>query len=126
MTASPALAIPTRYNPLATHNKPTQVRDGNRVHPSQGNHAESVMQKSYQNSLQQRQHTFRAFFADRWASFLHDNYHSPEHVAVVFGVSGQTANNWWSGVNAPSGYAVAMAFQTQPQSAARHLSADAA
>ena len=28
------------------------------------------------------------------------------------------------GVNAPSGYAVAMAFQTQPHSAARHLSLD--
>jgi hypothetical protein len=68
-------------------------------------------------------HTFRAFFAAKWAQFLRENYRNPEHVAVAFGVRFQTSLNWWNGVNAPSGYAVAMAFESAPAEAARHLSA---
>jgi hypothetical protein len=70
-------------------------------------------------------HNFRAFFAARWAEFLKENYRNPEEVAVVFGVRYQTALNWFQGQNAPSGYAVAMAFQNDPAGAAKHLAMDA-
>lgn len=53
--------------------------------------------------------TYRAAFADRWASFLHENYQNPEEVAHCFGVRFQTAVNWWNGTNRPSGDVVALA-----------------
>lgn len=65
--------------------------------------------------------SFRQFFAAKWSAFLRDNYRSPEEVAVAFGVRFQTGLNWWNGDNAPSGYAVAMAFRERPEGATRHL-----
>ncbi|MFC6585914.1 hypothetical protein ACFQDZ_00640 [Sulfitobacter pacificus] len=47
--------------------------------------------------------SFKAFFKDRFAEFLHDNYDNAEEVAVIYGVRYQTALNWWQGINAPSG-----------------------
>lgn len=52
---------------------------------------------------------FRARFADYWSDFLHANYSNPEEVSVAFGVTFQTACNWWRGANRPSGDVVAMA-----------------
>ena len=114
-----ASAIPTHttHPPLRHQNQKT-IRQG------RPNITGVLSKMSCSRILEERQHSFRAFFADRWATFLRENYRNPEHVSVVFGVRFQTASNWWQGVNAPSGYAVAMAFQTQPQSAARHLSLD--
>lgn len=65
--------------------------------------------------------SFRQFFAAKWALFVRENYRNPEEVAVVFGVRFQTALNWWNGDNAPSGFAVAMAFRDCPEGAIRHL-----
>lgn len=52
---------------------------------------------------------FRARFAHYWADFLHANYRNPEAVAHSFGVTFQTACNWWNGANRPSGDVVALA-----------------
>lgn len=65
--------------------------------------------------------SFRAFFAHRWSVFLRENYRSPEEVSVAFGVRYQTALNWWQGDNAPSGFAVAMAFHKHPEGAQKAL-----
>lgn len=67
------------------------------------------MKKSLQKSLKKN---LRATFADRWSDFLKETFENPLEVAVAFGVTGQTAENWWSGANAPSGFAVAFAFLT--------------
>lgn len=82
------------------------------------------MQKSRSKVLEREVHSFRAFFAARWAQFLRENYRNPEQVAVHFGVRFQTALNWWNGDNAPSGYAVAMAFASDPEGAAKYLKVD--
>lgn len=65
--------------------------------------------------------SFREFFSERWAGFLRETYRNPEQVAVNFGVRYQTALNWWNGDNAPSGYAVAIAFKDRPDAAGHHL-----
>lgn len=52
---------------------------------------------------------FRARFADFWAEFLHANYRRPEDVSAAYGVTFQTACNWWNGTNRPSGDVVALA-----------------
>jgi hypothetical protein len=64
---------------------------------------------------------FRRAFIDLWAEFLHNNYTSTAHVAVVFGVDESTARSWWNRITAPSGFAVAMAFRDRPGEAARAL-----
>ena len=53
---------------------------------------------------------YRQYFIERWRSFLHANYRSPIHVAVAFGVHSDTAEKWWAGQNAPSGWIVGQAF----------------
>lgn len=53
--------------------------------------------------------SFRAQFAEYWRQFLRANYRNPEQVADSFGVTFQTACNWWNGDNKPSGDVVAMA-----------------
>jgi hypothetical protein len=65
--------------------------------------------------------TYRQFFAARWSAFIRDNFDSPEHAAVVFGVDGSTARKWWESSHAPSGFAVAMAYDRYPEIAARTL-----
>lgn len=52
---------------------------------------------------------FRARFAFYWSDFLRANYRNPEAVAHSFGVTFQTALNWWNGANRPSGDVVALA-----------------
>lgn len=52
---------------------------------------------------------FRARFAHYWSEFLRANYRNPEQVAASFGVTFQTACNWWHGSNRPSGDVVALA-----------------
>ncbi|MDP0925700.1 hypothetical protein Q0601_00800 [Paracoccus onubensis] len=52
---------------------------------------------------------FRARFAFYWSDFLRANYRNPEAVAHAFGVTFQTALNWWNGANRPSGDVVALA-----------------
>lgn len=64
---------------------------------------------------------FRAFFAERWSQFLHENYDSPEEVSVAYGVRFQTALNWWQGLNRPSGDVVASAALNHPTEFAEHF-----
>lgn len=78
------------------------------------------MQKSHNNVFEP--HRFRAVFPDRWTSFLRAHHRSVEEVAVFYGVTFQTAWNWWQGSNRPSGDKVALAAITHPDSFARHMS----
>lgn len=75
------------------------------------------MQKSQSNVLAPL--TFRSRFAVYWSKFLRDNYSSPEHVAVAFGVRYQTSLNWWQGINRPTGDVVALAALHHPESLRR-------
>ncbi len=61
--------------------------------------------------------SYRTFFAARWQRFLHANFASPEHAALVFGVDGSTAKKWWDGSHAPSGFAVGFAYDRFPNEA---------
>jgi hypothetical protein len=53
---------------------------------------------------------YRQQFAVVWQQFVRDNFDSPAHVAHVFQVDSTTADNWWEGFNAPSGWVVARAI----------------
>lgn len=55
--------------------------------------------------------TYRQHFAIVWQRFLHENFESPAHAAHVFQVDGTTANKWWQGLNAPSGWVVGHAIK---------------
>lgn len=61
--------------------------------------------------------TYRQHFAARWSDFIRKHFDSPEAAAVAFGVDGSTARKWWSGSHAPSGFAVAMAYEASPHEA---------
>lgn len=65
--------------------------------------------------------TFEKYFAERFSEFLQENFANPTQVAAAFGVRERTAENWWIGLNAPSGAKVARAFQMHAESARRHL-----
>ena len=65
--------------------------------------------------------SYRAHFAARWSVFIRENFDSPEHAAMAFGVDGSTARKWWEGSHAPSGFAVGMAYEVMPDAAARGL-----
>jgi len=69
----------------------------------------------------QKTRAYRRHFIDLWTRFLRENFASTSHVAVVFGVDEATARGWWNGLNAPSGFAVAIAFREFPQEAADSL-----
>ena len=64
---------------------------------------------------------YRQFFAARWANFIRENFDSPEHAAMVFGVDGSTARKWFDGNHAPSGFVVGMAFDFLPDAARAEL-----
>lgn len=53
---------------------------------------------------------YRQHFAHVWKQFVRDTFESPAHVAHVFQVDATTADNWWQGFNAPSGWVVARAI----------------
>ncbi|RHZ91131.1 hypothetical protein D1114_20890 [Cereibacter sphaeroides] len=67
--------------------------------------------------------TYRAFFAARWSRFVRENFDSPEHAAMAFGVDGSTARKWWEGSHSPSGFVVGLAYQNFPTEAATTLRA---
>ena len=70
--------------------------------------------------------SFERFFAVRFQNFLRENFANPTQVAAAFGVRERTAENWWNGINCPSGAKVARAFERHPESAAKHLTGKAA
>jgi hypothetical protein len=47
--------------------------------------------------------SYRDFVEKNFARFLRENFRSPAHVAVAFGVTSRTAENWLAGVNIPNG-----------------------
>lgn len=65
---------------------------------------------------------FKALFPDQWSAFLRAHHRRPEEVAVFYGVTFKTAENWWHGVNAGSGAAVAQAALAHPDGFAAHFS----
>lgn len=66
--------------------------------------------------------TYRQHFAAVWQRFVTENFQSPAHVAHVFKVDPSTAENWWHGVNAPSGWALGIALRNrETRDAALHL-----
>lgn len=64
---------------------------------------------------------FKALFPDQWSAFLRAHHRRPEEVAVFYGVTFKTAENWWHGVNAGSGSAVALAALAHPEDFAAHF-----
>ena len=51
--------------------------------------------------------TYRQQFAETWRDFIQANFESAAEVALVFRVNTSTAENWWTGANAPQGWVVA-------------------
>lgn len=64
---------------------------------------------------------FRRWFAPRFAAWLHENFRSPEQVALVFGRDVRTAQNWWVGRNTASGDVVGLVFLNFPAALAWFL-----
>jgi hypothetical protein len=65
--------------------------------------------------------TYRQLFAAKWQAFIVENFDSPEHAAMVFGTDASTAQKWFAGKHAPSGFAVGYAYDQFPTEAAAHL-----
>jgi len=54
--------------------------------------------------------TYRQHFAQVWQRFVLQNFDSPAHAAHVFQVDASTAEKWFKGLNAPSGWVVGKAI----------------
>ena len=54
--------------------------------------------------------TYRQQFAETWSQFIRANFESAAEVALLFRVDPSTAENWWTGANAPQGWVVARAI----------------
>lgn len=65
---------------------------------------------SGKNSDRRSVMTYRQRFAVVWQRFITENFDSPAHAAHVFQVDASTADNWWRGMNAPSGWVVGKAI----------------
>jgi hypothetical protein len=55
--------------------------------------------------------SYRQHFALVWQRFITENFQSPAHAAHVFQVDATTAEKWWRGQNAPSGWVVGRAIR---------------
>lgn len=64
---------------------------------------------------------YRVAFLDRWSALIRHLFGSREDVASAFGVTFQTACNWWDGTNRPSGDKVALTAITWPEAFARFM-----
>ena len=77
---------------------------------------------SGKNSGRRSVMTYRQHFAIVWQRFITENFDSPAHAAHVFQVDASTADNWWRGQNAPSGWVVGRAISDpNTRDAALHL-----
>ncbi|MCD2313133.1 hypothetical protein [Pseudosulfitobacter pseudonitzschiae] len=54
--------------------------------------------------------TYRQQFAHTWQEFITATFESPAHAAMVFRVDPSTAENWFTGSNAPQGWVVGRAL----------------
>lgn len=91
------------------------------ISSTQIGNSNEVTQMSLSKVLDPR--SFREFFANRWSTFLHENYRNAEEVAFIYGVRYQTALNWWQGVNKPSGDVVALACMRHGDKFTSHMGA---
>lgn len=57
---------------------------------------------------------YRRAFPDRWSAFVRSHHRSPTEVAFFYGVTDRAARDWWEGVSAPRGSAVAQAHAQFP------------
>lgn len=69
---------------------------------------------------------FKMLFPDQWSAFLRAHHRRPEEVAVFYGVTFKTAENWWHGVTAGTGASVAQAALAHPAGFVAHFSGKAA
>lgn len=58
---------------------------------------------------------FKAVFPDHWMRFLRAHHRNAEEVAVFYGVTFRTAENWWHGICTGHGSAVALAAIAAPE-----------
>lgn len=66
---------------------------------------------------------YRASFLERWSDLIRHLFRTRDAVAVAFGVTFQTACNWWEGSNRPSGDKVALAALSWPEEFQRFMGA---
>lgn len=71
------------------------------------------MQKSFTKVFDPDRMRFE--FPDLWADYLRAHFRNPEAVSVAFGVTFQTACNWWNATHRPSGDKVALAALRDPE-----------
>lgn len=71
------------------------------------------MQKSFTKVLDP--YRMRVEFPDLWAGYLRAHFPNPEAVSVAFGVTFQSACNWWNATHRPSGDKVALAALRDPE-----------
>lgn len=64
---------------------------------------------------------FKMLFPDQWSAFLRAHHRRPEEVAVFYGVTFKTAENWWHGVTAGTGASVALAALSDPEGFTAHF-----
>lgn len=69
---------------------------------------------------------FKSLFPDQWSAFLRAHHRRPEEVAVFYGVTYKTAQNWWDGVTSGTGASVAHAALAHPEAFVAHFSGKAA
>ena len=65
--------------------------------------------------------SYRASFPARWSALVRDLFATREEVVASFGVTFQTACNWWDGACRPTGDVVAAAAIRWPETFARFL-----
>ena len=102
-----------------------QMLSSSKSASAQGNSCMELPRMSYGKNSKKQALDYRAFFTARWSQFVRENFDSPEHAAVVFGVDVSTARKWWGAEHAPSGFAVGMAYQHFPSEAAATLQSEA-
>ena len=54
--------------------------------------------------------SYRQHFAEVWQRFVLQDFDSPAHAAHVFQVDASTKDNWFRGLNAPSGWVIGKAI----------------
>lgn len=107
---------------LAASNPDASACDQNAAKQAGGSLGNQFARKT--NALDGRPvdpYRFKALFPDQWAAFLRAHHRRPEEVAVFYGVTFKTAENWWHGVTAGTGASVAQAALAHPAGFVAHF-----
>ena len=89
------------------------------IHSSQVNNSTGVISMSSGKFSGRREVlSYRQHFAVVWQRFVTENFESPAHAAHVFQVDASTADKWFRGLNAPSGWVVGKAISDPAMRAA--------